>query len=269
MDFKHFSYLLLLFVTCRCSRKKTRWITEFFLSHCSFQSLKAISQSVCYRDLQRFETDTTPDTFMTETRKNGSRDESWDRDQVPKLHHCRLYSIWALHNNSERNLDLDTVWFWDLHCILKQNFWIGFDKHKSPHIWKILKVKIWGRLHWSQYANTTSDQDNVFKMYCAVMALQWKTKSQLYLRGKWNTWYSKCIITPWGVESGHSQNGKSAPILIITEAQKANLFVCKRTGLVNEMLKEFVKMTLTWVWSHWLWLESGHSVKNVTRVESP
>ena len=43
--------------------------------------------------------------------------------------------------------------------------------------------------------------------------------------------------------------------------------MCKRTGFVHQELRDFVKMTL--FSSHWLWLESSHSVKNVTRVESP
>jgi len=37
-----------------------------------------------------FETETRLETFETETKtsKNGSRDASGDRDQVPRLHHC-------------------------------------------------------------------------------------------------------------------------------------------------------------------------------------
>jgi len=66
-----------------------------------------------------------------------------------------------------------------------------------------------------------------------------------------------------------SQNRKFAPILNITEAKNAHFFVCKRTGFTHQRLKEFVNMTLTRVSSHWLWHESSHSVKNVTRVESP
>jgi len=39
-----------------------------------------------------------PETFETETRRNGSRDESHrDRDQVSRLHHC-LMSILAYNN---------------------------------------------------------------------------------------------------------------------------------------------------------------------------
>ena len=43
----------------------------------------------------------------------------------------------------------------------------------------------------------------------------------------------------------------------------------KGTGFVHQELRDFVKVTLTRVSSHWLWLESSHSVKNVTRVVSP
>ena len=35
------------------------------------------------------------------------------------------------------------------------------------------------------------------------------------------------------------------------------------------MFGDFVKMTQTRVFSHWLWLDSSHSVKNMNRVESP
>jgi len=65
------------------------------------------------------------------------------------------------------------------------------------------------------------------------------------------------------------QNRKFPPILIIAEAKNAHFFVCKRTGFVHQELRDFVKMTLTRVSSHWVWLESSHFVKNVTRVESP
>jgi len=57
--------------------------------------------------------------------------------------------------------------------------------------------------------------------------------------------------------------------LIITEAKHALFFKRTRSGFVYQELRDFVKMTLTRVSSHWLWLESSHSVKNVSRVESP
>jgi len=56
--------------------------------------------------------------------------------------------------------------------------------------------------------------------------------------------------------------------LIITEAKNAYFFVFKRTGLVHQEPRDFVKMTLIRVSSHWLWRESSHSIINVTRVES-
>jgi len=40
-----------------------------------------------------FETETKPETFETETPKSGSRDTSRDRDQVSRLHHCKLSTI--------------------------------------------------------------------------------------------------------------------------------------------------------------------------------
>jgi len=50
--------------------------------------------------------------------------------------------------------------------------------------------------------------------------------------------------------------------------KKANFLVCKLTGFVNQTFADFVKMILARVSSHWLWLESSLSAKNVTRVES-
>jgi len=52
-------------------------------------------------------------------------------------------------------------------------------------------------------------------------------------------------------------------------SKNAHFFVCKRTGFVNQELRDFAKMTLTRRLSHWLWLESIDSVKNLTSVESP
>jgi len=50
---------------------------------------------------------------------------------------------------------------------------------------------------------------------------------------------------------------------------KKRLFLCVQTNWVCPSgTQRFGKMTLTLVSSHWLWLDSSHSVKNVTRVES-
>ena len=51
---------------------KNRWITEILINH--FFAIFKVSRS---------------ETFETETRKNGSRDESRDQDEVSRLHHCR------------------------------------------------------------------------------------------------------------------------------------------------------------------------------------
>jgi len=73
----------------------------------------------------------------------------------------------------------------------------------------------------------------------------------------------------YSIERLERQNKRFASILIITEWKNAHFFVGKPTGFVHEELRDFVKMTLTRVSSHLLWLDSSHSVKNVTRVESP
>jgi len=43
-----------------------------------------------------------PETFETETRKNGSRDEPRDRNQVSRLHHWWLfiYAVWFYSNHT-------------------------------------------------------------------------------------------------------------------------------------------------------------------------
>ena len=79
-----------------------------------------------------------------------------------------------------------------------------------------------------------------------------------------NTWSYKST-TP----RLESQNRIFAPIFIITEAKNAHFFVCKQTGFVHQRLIDFVKITLTPVACHCLWLEWNHSVKNVNRIESP
>jgi len=57
------------------------------------------------------------------------------------------------------------------------------------------------------------------------------------------------------IDSSHgiiSQKRKFAPIMIIPKAQKAHFFACRRTGFVNQVFGDFVKMTLTCVPSPWL-----------------
>ena len=59
---------------------------------CNSQSIETCS----------FETETRPETFETESRKNGSRDESRDRNQVSRLHHWQLftYAVWFYSNHT-------------------------------------------------------------------------------------------------------------------------------------------------------------------------
>jgi len=61
----------------------------------------------------------------------------------------------------------------------------------------------------------------------------------------------------------------------VTEAKNTHFFACRRTGFAHQRLRDFVKITMTRVASHWLWLESSHSDSsrvtiflNATRVES-
>jgi len=110
-------------------------------------------------------------------------------------------------------------------------------------------------------AKSALNHDNV-SIYCALLTPQWKQSLRSSFMQVVETWSLKCSIAQLD-----KQNRKYTPVLIITEAKNAHFFVCKRTGFVHEELKDFVKMTLTLVSSHWMWLETSHSVKNVTRIE--
>ena len=92
-----------------------------------------------------------------------------------------------------------------------------------------------------------------------------KSKSQVYLCAS----YEYLTLIGYSIIRLESQNRKFALILIITGPKNDHFFVCKQTGFVDQRLWDFAKMTLTRVSRHWLWLESSHSVKNVTWVESP
>jgi len=129
-------------------------------------------------------------------------------------------------------------------------------------IWKRLKVTVWGPLPWSRYANTTLNHDKM-SIYYALLTPQWKQSLRSPSTQVGETWSSKCSLARLD-----RQNRKLPPILIITEAKNAHFFVCKGTGFIHQELRDFVKTTLTRVSSHWVWLESSHSVKNVIRVES-
>jgi len=62
------------------------------------------------RDLDplTFETETRPETFETETSKNGSR----DRDQVSRLHHWSLDLITLLYLNDIKPSNGNFFWEW-------------------------------------------------------------------------------------------------------------------------------------------------------------
>jgi len=125
---------------------------------------------------------------------------------------------------------------------------------------------VWGRLPWSQYGNTgLSYDDNLFNVFRPAVpsvkrkipALPLCKMEHLSLKMYHNT------------TRKNSQNRRCAPTFVIAEAQKAHFVVWKRIGFVNPMFADFVKMTLTRVSGHWLWLKSSHSLQNVTRVELP
>jgi len=75
-----FRHVLVVFYL-QIQQTQNRWIIEILLNY-FFCNIFKVSRP------ETFETETRPETFETETRKNGSRDESPDRDQVSRLHHC-------------------------------------------------------------------------------------------------------------------------------------------------------------------------------------
>jgi len=56
--------------------------------------------------------------------------------------------------------------------------------------------------------------------------------------------------------------------LIITEVKNAHSFVCKRAEFVHQRLRDFIKMTLTWVSSHWSKLASSRVILWKTWLKS-
>jgi len=162
-------------------------------------------------------------------------------------------------------LDLNKIRFSYLHYILQYSFWFGFESEKLESLYRFLE-KTQGhsivRLPWSRYANSTINHNKV-SIDCALLTPQWKQSIRTSSMQAGETWSLKCSIARL-----YKQNRKFPPILIITEAKNGYLFVCTRTGYVHQELRDFAKRTLIRVSSHWLWLDSSHSVKNVTRVES-
>ena len=130
-------------------------------------------------------------------------------------------------------------------------------------IWKRLKVTIWVPLPWSRYANTTLNHDNVFVNTLCSADASVKAKSQVSLDASWGH-----LILKMQHSTTRQAKQKISANIDHHWNKNCSFFVGKRTGFVHQKLRDFVKMTLTRVSSHWLWLESSYSVKNVTGVES-
>jgi len=174
-------------------------------------------------------------------------------------------ATWAQANNSGRNLDLNKIQFSYLHCILQYSFWFGFESEKLESLyWYLEKTQghSIGPLPWSRYAKTTLNHDKV-SIYCALLTPQWKQSLRSSFMQVWETWSLKRSVA-----RQDRQSRKFPPILIITEAKIAYFFVCKRTGFVHEELRYFVRMNLTRVSNHWLWLESSRVILWKTRLKS-
>jgi len=93
-------------------------------------------------------------------------------------------------------------------------------------------------------------------VYCTLLAPQWTANLRSTSVHVMNTWPLGYSITRL-----ESQNRIFAAILIITGPKNYHFFVCKKLGLLIQRLWDFAKMTLTRISSHWLWLDSSHSVK--------
>ena len=76
----------------KIQQTKNRWIIEILINH--FFAMVKASRPKTFET----ETETRPEIFETETetRKDGSRDQSRDRDQVSRLHHWFLVLIFIL-----------------------------------------------------------------------------------------------------------------------------------------------------------------------------
>ena len=97
-----------------------------------------------------------------------------------------------------------------------------------------------------------------------LLTPQWKQSPRSAYTQVGDTSSLKCSIAQLD-----SQNRKFPQSWSSLKQTNTHFFVFKQTGFAQQELRGFVKMTLNRVSSHWLWLESIHSVINVTRVESP
>jgi len=175
-------------------------------------------------------------------------------------------ATWAQANNSGRNLDLNKMRVLHLHYICNIVFGLDLNLKNLNHftgIWKRLKVTVWGPLPWSRYAILHSTTRRCLSIYCVLLTPQWQQSLKSPSVHVGDTWCLTCSTVRLD-----SQNRKFGQILIITEAKNAQFFVWKRTGFVHQDLNDFVKMTLTPVSSHWLWLESSRVILCKASLES-
>jgi len=176
-------------------------------------------------------------------------------------------ATWAQANNSGRVLDLNKIRFSHLHYILQQSFGLDLNLKNLIHfigIWKKHKVTVWDPLPWSRYANITLNHDKV-SIYSAPTDPSVKAKFQV------------CLYTSWGhliLKMKHSTTRQSKQKIspnLDHHWSKNSSFLCVQTNWVcssgtqrlckNDSDSSLKSLTVTWV-------ESSHSVKNVTRVES-
>ena len=87
--FKFLAFFRPVFVVSYLQKQQTknRWNIEILLNH--FFAIFKLARPAAFET----QTETRPKTFETKTRKNGTRDESRDRDQVSRLHHCLLVAL--------------------------------------------------------------------------------------------------------------------------------------------------------------------------------
>ena len=166
-------------------------------------------------------------------------------------------------NNSDRNLDLNNIWFSCLHYILQYNFWNGLVSEKLRSLnWHLEKTQSNSMrptaMIWSRYTNTTLNHDKV-SIYCALLTPSVKAKAQVYVCASWG----HLVLEMW--RSTTRQSKQKICANLDHHWSKKCSFLCVQTNWVClSEAQRFCKNGS--VSSYWLWLESRHSVKNVTRV---
>ena len=151
-----------------------------------------------------------------------------------------------------RNLDLNKIRFSYLHYILQYSFWFGFESEKLESLyWYLEKTQGHSMRHTTMIT------------ICKFYTIPWKGVSVLCPAECWHLRES----TNSDLHSTTRQAKQKIPANLDNHWSKKCSFLCVQTNWVClSGTQRFCKNDSDS--SHWFWLESSHSVKNVTRVES-